>query len=545
MAEQGKNLQNILNDFYRYKRAENSRRFGAFGLNFDTDEGRRFADQIHMLKGLNEFFIGETSRDIKPVSLQKEIHFPEELSEEQLLYYFSRRPSYAVNDVRKNEEYYARLYLLELANEIHHPGPDEALKEVFTFWDSMQEVSDPEKDTDSGQEYLRRLCLSFLIAHSDMADAVRKGLIDRDLYWKYDLIGEIRQGRFARAGLFVKKYARLLKPEEISGDKPYVEAAWQAMPKVFFCLDQTFGDNTGHLFRRFLSAGEETSTEIEILPVRRRALGQKRRIPLADTCYLDSRPSYGSVHKERWVRTEWTLKEGAQDFLYLIHLYTESYAREHFMAPKRKRTADRFLKKKYLRTGDDPAVIRGMKEVMRDERFAQAISEGVSLYMAEHPAPVKERGGSRKRHAQLLYQMDHENPGQVSRIDYDRFRKAKTDADSVLNMLHQEEIDYAGKSDLENDINDSVKTGAEPVRDVPAGGETLFSPEEKRLLLYLTKGDQREGEEYINSLGLSVSLMIKQINQKALDLWEDVLLERRGSNIHLVEDYIDELRSML
>lgn len=433
----------VLDDFKRYIRAENSRRKGAFGLNFDTDEGRRFVEQIQKLKDLENL---QTGTGNLPVPLSQEVLFPEELSDQQILYYFSRRPFFAGGIIEAGEEFYGRLYMLELANELHHPSPQEALLAVCRFYDALEKICAHPGNPD----YLLRLSMSVLIAHSELAEEIREELIKRDLYWQYDLVGEIRQGRFRRAGLFVKKYARLLKQEEIDGEKPFIKATWEALPYVFSSLDETFGDNSGHLFRRFLTAGEESSTAVELLPVRRRAFGLKRRILLSDTCYLDSHPSYGSIHKEEWVRTEWVLREGAGDFLYLIHLYTESYLREYFQAPKRKRTAARILKKKYARTGDDRAVIRAMKEVIKDDRFDQATGNGVAAYVSSHPLPdmadghrKSEKKTKKERQAELIYQMDHEQPAAYSGIDYERLKKAKSDAESVLSMLHNEEINYS------------------------------------------------------------------------------------------------------
>ena len=430
----------ILDEFHRYRRADQTRRKGAFGLNFDQDEGRRFTEQIQMLKGLESFYLKADSP--KEADLSSEVLFPEELNDDQILYYSFCKTLFARGEVKDGQEYYGRIYLLELANGLVRPDSREALEAVFVFWDALGGIV---SDRESHEDYLLRLSLSFLIAHSDMAAEVRRGLIDRDLYWRYDLIGEIRQGRFQRAGLFVKRYARLLKPEEINGDKPFIHAVWEAMPAVFSRLDETFGDQAGHLFRRFLTAGEETSSGIDILPVYRRAVGSKRRIPLSDTCYLDSHPSYGSVRRDSWVRTEWVLKEGAQDFLYVIHLYAESFMREYYRAPKRKRTAERFLKKKYARTGDDRRIIEAMKEVMRDDRFERAIGEGVAAYIGTHPvapAPVKVQKTRKERQAELIYQMDHEKVEIPSSIDYERVRQARSDAEKVLSMLHDGEIDY-------------------------------------------------------------------------------------------------------
>lgn len=576
MAGQGKTPDRVLNEFHRYKRAENSRRKGAFGLNFDTDEGRRFSEQIHILRGLK----GQCH--IKELALlTQEVHFPEELSDEQLLYYYSRRCFFARQEVREGEEFYARLYLLELANELHHSEAADALSAIFLLWDAMNQfATDP--------EYLLRLCISFLIVHPDMAEEIRKGLIERDLYWRYDLIGEIRLGRFQRAGLFVKRYSRLLKPEEISGDKPFIKATWLAMPEVFSCLDRSFGDKAEHLFRRFLTVGDETSTEVEILPVRRRALEQRRRILLSDTCYLDSRPAYGSAHKERWVKTEWILKEGARDLLYIIHLYAESFVREHYQAPRRKRTAARFLKKKYLRTGDDPSIIIAMKEVMRDSRFEQAVQEGVAMYMKSHPAPTKTGAVSRTGHAKLLYQMDHAKPDVAAAIDYDRFRQAKSDAESVLHMLHSEEINY-NKTALEDELQmektapdklqvkkttpdklrtEVIRPGKELSSDNPISGDNairsqtetegekdallenkeksvLFSPEESRYLTLLLSAQREGAAEFLKRNGLSVNLVMKNINKKALELWEDILLVKKGTSVEVAEDYSEELRGIL
>lgn len=439
--------ERILEEFHRYIRAENTRRKGAFGLNFDVDEGRRFVDQCQQLRGLESMLSASQSPPPVRAELTLEVNYPGDLTDAQLLYYQFLKSCFFRGLFEAGQDYYGRLYLLELANGLHHRDSRDALASVFAFWDVMRpRVSDRE----AHEDYLLRLSLSFLTAHSDLTEEIRKGLIDRDLYWRYDLIGEIRQGRFQRAGLFVARYARLLKPEEISGDKPFIQAVWEAMPSVFTHLDQCFGDNAGHLFRRFLTAGEEISTEINLLPVYRRALGEKRRIPLSDTCYLDSHQSYGSVHRDRWARTEWVLKEGAQDFLYVIHLYTESFVREYYKAPKRKRTADRFLKKKYARTGDDRQTIKAMKEVMRDERFEKAIGEGVAAYMVAHPpgpGAVKVRKTKKERQAEIIYQMDHEQMDSAVSIDYDKIRQARSDAESVLDMLHEGEIDYGKQND--------------------------------------------------------------------------------------------------
>lgn len=439
--------ERMLEEFHRYIRAENSRRKGAFGLNFDVDEGRRFVDQCQQLKQLEALLADSERPGPDQADLSAEVHYPGDLTDAQLLYYLFCKSRFAKDVIEEGQDYYGRLYLLELANGLCQESSQDALLRVFDFWDVMV---DRVADKEAHEDYLLRLSLSFLTAHPNMAEAIREGLIRRDLYWRYDLIGEIRQGRFQRAGLFVARYARLLKPEEISGDKPYIKAVWGAMPTVFARLDSCFGDNAGHLFRRFLTAGEEISTQIELLPVYRRALGEKRRIPLSDTCYLDSHQSYGSVHRDRWARTEWVLKEGAQDFLYVIHLYTESFVREYYKAPKRKRTADRFLKKKYARTGDDRQTINAMKEVMRDERFERAIGEGVAVYMAAHPpgpGTVKVKKTRKERQAELIYQMDHEQLSHEVSIDYEKIRQARSDAESVLTMLHEGEIDYGKQRD--------------------------------------------------------------------------------------------------
>ncbi|MBQ9156812.1 MAG: hypothetical protein IJ137_08525 [Eubacterium sp.] len=579
MSEQ-KTPEQILNEFHRYVRAENSKRRGAFGLNFDRDESRRFIEEVQLLQGLADYGQSEAQ---SLVPLNTEARYLDELTDEQLLYYHARKPLFAQDEPGPGEEFYGRLYLLELANGLHHNTDGEALSAMFRFYDAMKLIG-------TDDDYMLRLTTSFLIAHPEMAPEIQKGLIERDLYWKYDLIGEIRQGRFSRAGMFVKKYARKLKPEELDEEKPYIRATWQALPEVFAHLDQAFGDNTGHLFRRFLTAGEETSTQVDILPVRRRALGQKRRIALSDTCFLDSRLTYGGARKEIWVRTEWVLKEGAQDFLNVIHLYAESFMREHYGIRKKKRTAAAFLKKKYLYTGDDPAVIQAMKDVIRDERFEESIGAGVAEYIGRHPVAVVREGLSAHNHKKLLDRMDHDQTDRQIRrmeVDYERFKQAKSDAESVLSMLHHEEIDYGGIESQETDLGhinvtvdrklesrseheakpgtmadvqisekagDSYLTEEGDKETRPVNPESnvnqerpdiSFTLDETRYLTFLLKREPEKAAQYLSLSGLSPNLIMKHINEKALALWDDVLLERDGTEIGLIEDYEEDLKRIL
>lgn len=441
-----------LYDFRIYVEREKNKRRGAFFFNFAPDEGLLFQEEIACLREI----VGRGSYPY--AALTKEVTFPHELSDEQIYCYFSLIPGFIDGEVEKRDVHYAKLYLLEIANLLHHSDPSEALKSMFRFRDELHLSADI-------REFFSRLCDSFLVAWPDTAMEMKIYQRARGLLPYRDPWEEIRNGIFDGAAMYVKNNARLLKENDLSGEKPFQVHAWNAMPDVFYELDDLGRTGRGRYdvsFRQLVTAGKEERMYLDLLPVKGIQAQRKDRIPIGDDLVYLKEKGYGRA--DRWFRQKWNLYDSSGDFLYLVYLYTESYMREYLRGPKRARSAARILKKNYRRNDDLPRNIRGMKAMIQDEEFTLAIDRGVKSYLGAHPEiredmeaaqAEKKRSQSRKRsedsrrrreeareqQKKQIYEMDHEQLSK-DKIDKERLAQAKKEMDHLSGMLHEGNLDY-------------------------------------------------------------------------------------------------------
>lgn len=498
-------IHNYIEEFYLFSTREMNRRNNAFGFNFETREGRRFVEEMRKLKPLEAYISGKmnfsggsfgkespgkenTGRGRSFAKLEQGVHFPSELNEEQLITYLWIKQDFQKGIVDKSEAIpYLKLYMLEVANDMEKRTPEGALQEIFEAYDLGKECLAKNSDGQGGwdllnllnlwEDYLLLLCQSFLVAHSQTASLMKNKLIERDLAWKMDPLGEILDGRFGHSDDFLREYVLWQKEQlrkgkmkkgQIYKEQIYVEAGIDTMPYVFSALAEMWEESSekfwgnsleagagNNIFSKILIPGREKSQEMELLPVAKTTMGKKRKIPYSDTCYLTEKATYFSQKNGQWFLVEGELFEGARDFLLLIQRYSESFLREIFGGPARKRTAAAFLKKKYARTGDDPRAIKKMKELLQNLKWEMAIARGVKTALVENPyigerllrfqqEKRRSRMTPKEREKKKLEAMDHENvtTDPIQTIDHQKFHRAKNDADQVLSLLHEGEIAY-------------------------------------------------------------------------------------------------------
>ncbi len=441
-------------DFRKYVEREKNKRRGAFFFNFAPDEGILFREEILFLREVMEGpgRIGSSGY----VPLNKEVRFPDALTDDQIACYFSLIPRFKEEEVNRKDLNYAKLYLLEIAGLLVQREPAEALRAMFRFRDVIHLAADV-------RDFFTRLCDSFLIAHPetnlDMKIYRRaRGMLSYRNPWE-----EIRMGIFDGAAMYVRNNARLLKENELSGDKPFVIHAWNAMPDVFYELDAM--DHRGRVrtevpFRDLVTAGKEQRAYLDLLPLAGIQGQSRNRVAIGDEEAFLKEKGYGRA--DRWYRQQWSLFDSSGDLLYVIYLYTESFMREYLGGPKRARSADRILKKNYRRNDDLPRNIRAMKSLIRDEEFSRAVDRGVKAYLEAHPEILRDleaaraakadsrtrkrsedsrrrREEARELQKKQIYEMDHEQlSGQ--RIDKEKLEKAKKEMDHLTGLLHEGEL---------------------------------------------------------------------------------------------------------
>lgn len=443
-----------MNDFRKYVEREKNKRKGAFFFNFAPDEGLIFQEEVQYLREIYATSFPEKGF----VPLNKDVRYPDELTDAQIGCYFTLIPWFRDEECEKKHLHYGNLYLLEMANLLYHEDSADALRGMFHFRDQLHLMAD-------NREYYMNLCDSFLIAHPECAVQMKEYRRARGLLPYRDLWQEIRSGIFDGASIYVKSNARLLKENELSGEKDFSMHAWNAMPDVFYELDARFQGNRsqhGVSFRDIATAGKEERTYLDLLPVKGIQGHSSERIAFGDGLIYLKEKGYG--RPDRWYRQTWNLFDSSGDFLYVIYLYTESFMREHMKGPRRARSATRILKKNYRRNNDIPRNIRGMKAMLQDEDFEKAIGKGVAAYLDYHPEVLaglervqeeKKRSQTRKRaedsrrrreeikekEKQQIYDMDHEQIS-ASKIDRERLKQVKKEMDSMSGMLHEGKIGY-------------------------------------------------------------------------------------------------------
>ena len=484
-------MHHTLQDFRRYVEREQNKRRGAFFYNFEPDEGALFVDEMRYLTEDMDWNPEVSHAFMSSPNLDHTVRLPDQLTDDQLIRYLELRADFLRGDFRREDEYYGRLYLLELA-QTNIPA-------MFRFWDIMrEEVRD--------KSYMIELCESCLIAHPEDALQLQayqraRGLLPGQNVWE-----EIRSGNYDRATLYVREQARLLKQEEMYGEQNYRLHAWRAMPEIFYTLEESDrfhgyvrdiqANSVGNLrqkdsepkdlthsniserdkgknrreipFRELISAGKEKRIYLNLWPVQGIQTQSRDQIRSGDGITYYKEKAYGQAH--RWYRQEWQLYASTGDLLYAIYVYAESYMRERFGGPGRSRSMTRILKKNYRRSEDPPRQIRAMKALLQDSTFDKAIETGVENYLTDHPQILqdwqrsqreqkerkkrtqavrraasgrKKREEVKSRQKQIIYDMDHEQPDLSRKIDKDRLKQARKDMDSILGML--QEGDFYGR----------------------------------------------------------------------------------------------------
>lgn len=153
--------------------------------------------------------------------------------------------------------------------------------------------------------------------------------------------------------------------------------------------------------------------------------------------------------------------------------------------------------------------------------------------------------------------MDYGEMAPAAVVDADKLRQAREDADSVLDMLSEGEIGYeeaslqepeagvsdiAGMTDLPERVYDAL--GAAETA-VSSGTDLLLTPEEREYLRALRTGDGKAAAKQADTLQMPENIMIRRINEKALESLGDVLLERFGGQVCIIEDYKEEVDRIL
>lgn len=464
MADDKREIEELnmaLESFYRRSAQERNRRQNAFGFHFDTEENRRFSDEMNFLKSVEfaflslsnlllengkiQEFVTALEKEIVLIPITKESVYFSDLKKGEILWYLLRKNAFLDGEGDAGDLYALELYLLELANLSGGIQPEQALEQMVKQFQSGKKYG---VDQNRLEDFFLRICQSFLISNPQLVRKMKQELLSCGLYWKWDLAGSILEGKYEHAADFVRKHAKGLKEEEWKAEKDFQKAAWSALPIVFVNIEKTFSEKERRekgLFDQILTIGNESKRDIDLLPVCRRRMGQKRRVLLSETAAFDYKMNYGKQAEECWLLSEAEFCDGAREFLTIIYRYTESFLREAYGAAKRKRSADRFLKKKFARSEEHPRVIRSMKVVLMDSRFENAILQGVREYLSEHPAmkkPVAQKETAREKAKKKLDAMDHEEVGRRTGIDVEAFRKVRKEADQIMSLFQDGTIDY-------------------------------------------------------------------------------------------------------
>lgn len=529
----GKNKENMnLKEMYRLKMTpermvEAFRRFVIklkqqkyFGRQLDYRDYQRgdptlFREEALYLKDLD----AEYDRNVR---LTQEIRCLEEMTDEQILRYRTLVKDFRKNTAEQADMAYARYYMLEIVNLIYQDTASEAFEVLFSFWDALD---DRMKLDGVGTEYFYQLCQLFMLAHQELIPRMMEELEQRS---GRDLSGQalvrIEAGDYEQAAKFVIQNARLLKKEDIESDAVYIRRTWEAMPFVFEQLSARLAD---YDFPRRVLDGFYASAYIGDYFVKGADEEHRKMVTVSKYVYYEYQE-----YSAYWKYWYYVLRESVQDFLSVVRQYTQYYVRKYSGTGRGKCTASRFLKKSYERGADRTPDVERLKAMVSDERFETAVQEGVLLYFTEKkiPLPEKKKRGPAKPTAQAIDYGETEVPAVV---DQERLQKARKDADLVLGMLSEGEIDYEGGKE------------EPPEPTLPAVSAGSWEPEEIAYLGFLRAGNRTGAEAYLGSLGMPENRMMKAINEKALTMMEDILLERVEGTVKILEDYEEEVDRIL
>lgn len=491
-----------------------------FGQHLDYQDYRRgdptlFREEALYLKDLD-------ARHGRNVRLDQEIRCLEEMTDEQILCYYTKVKDFRNNITGQESPGYAAYYMLEIVNLIYQDTAAEAFEALFSFWDALDERK---RTGGIGTEYFYNICQLFMLAHQELIPRMIEELERRSgRDWSGQALVQIEAGDYRQAARFVIQNARLLKKEDIESEAAWVRHTWGAMPLVFEQLAARFAD---YDFRRRILDGFYASAYIGDYYVKGADEGRKKMVTVSKYMYYEYQE-----YSAYWKYWYYVLRESVQDFLNVIRQYTQASIRKYLRIGSGKCTASRFLNKSYGQDADRLKNVEQLKAMAADERFLTAVQEGVLQYFKENqiPLPVKKKRGPAKPEAQAI---DYGEAKVPAAVDQERLRQARKDADLVLGMLHEGEIDY-----------ESAKE--EPARQrEPAAGEPVWEPEEIAYLGFLRAGDQKGAADCLKSLQMPEVRMMKQINEKALAILEDILLERTDGAVGILEDYEEEVDRIL
>lgn len=486
---------------------------------------RLFREEALYMKGLD----AESDMHVR---LSKEIRCLEEMSDEQILCYYTLVRRFREHVIGRTDMFYARYYILELANLIYQDTPREAYEAMFSFWDAVEADADGKISSES-REYFYTVCRLFMLAFPEMMPEMIDRLEERTgRDWSGRACAAMEKGAYEAAGTFVRQNARGLKENERYPEKEYAVHAWKALPCVFRMLER---DLKAYDFRHMVLNGFYASVYIGEYPVMCGEKREKKTVQISKYMYYEYQD-----FSDYWKYWYYVLRESVQDLLYVIYQYTESRMRWHLKATPRKGSVKRMIGKAYAAGTDRPQDVEKIKELIQDEQFQASIEDGVLEYLAaaELSLPERKRRG-RKAAGKTAPELDYEEIHAAAAVDREKLKQAKEDAEQVLGMLSEGEIAYEKEPAADRQFPGPLPGNTQET------SEVFFTAAEKQYLRFLRAADRTGAEEYLRTLQMPESVMMKQINNKALELLGDFLLEKKAGRLCILTDYEEETDRML
>lgn len=501
------------------------------------------------------------------VRLDREIRCLEEMSDEQILCYYTLVKSFQADVVERADRFYAGYYFLELANLIYQDTPKEAYEAMCSFWDAL-EAGMNGKFSEECREYFCTVCRLFMLAFPELMPDIVGRLEERtDRDWSGRAYEAVEKGAYEAAGMFVVQNARGLKEVERHPEKDYAVHAWKALPYVFRMLER---DLKAYDFRHMILNGFYASAYMGEYPVMCGGKRERKTVQVSRYMYYEYQD-----FSDYWKCWYYVLRESVQDLLCVIYQYTESRMRRHFKAAPRKGSAHRIICKSYAAGADHPQDVAKIKELLQDEQFLQSIEDGVLAYLTEEgiSLPKRERRAGKKAET-TAQELDYEEIRGTAVIDREKLKQARADAEQVLGMLSQGEIAYeepvSGRKSGSFRIGDMQKretgTACQPAGAPKEETSTArrkdgghrkqesaetpnitapFTSAEKQYLRLLRADDRAAAEEFLRAMQMPEAVMMKHINDKALECLGDVLLEKEAGRLCILTDYEEETDRIL
>ena len=292
------------------------------------------------------------------------------------------------------------------------------------------------KISDESREYFYTVCRLFMLAFPEMMPEMIDRLEKRTgRDWSGRAYEAMEKGAYEAAGVFVRQNARGLKEAERCQEKEYVFHTWKALPYVFRMLER---DLKAYDFRHMILNGFYASVYIGEYPVMCGEKKEKKVVQVSKYMYYEYQD-----FSDYWKYWYYVLRESVRDLLCVIYQYTESRMRWHLKAAPRKGSVQRIIGKAYTSGTDRPQDVAKIKALLQDEQFQSSIEDGVLDYLTTEEVSLPERKRcSRKKMDGKVEELDYEEIQTASVIDRDRLLQAKEDAEQVLGMLSEGEIEY-------------------------------------------------------------------------------------------------------